>query len=191
MLKMSNLIESIKLKGRGFGGRSALLILYLAGFVLFAYLSVNEYLAYGFSIVFVRNIVWICVLIVGVARVILRKPSTTSPSSENELNSAAPNSSKEIIIKNIVFFIILFIPTVFVLHSISHFSFFTINKYINISYANFSSVMKSIGELFIAISSLINLSYDFFVRTEAQMSRKITDFTYFLLVAASLLLLST
>jgi hypothetical protein len=192
---MINLIENIKSKRRELGRKLVSLFVCLAGVIFFTNFSIHEYFDSEFSIVFFKNIIWLCASMVALTGVILRKPSTTSSSSENEFNSFA-STLKEILFKNtknIIFYITLSIPTIFfiqtVLHNISYFLIHITNKNIHVSYSDYSKALKGIGELFIAIACLIKLIHDSFIKIESKVLKKITNFIYICLLAISGLLL--
>lgn len=170
---MINLIEIIKSKRQEFGGKLVLLILCLTGSIIYTNLSIHEYFDRGFSIVFAKNIMWLCASIVALAGVLLRKPLTTSSTSENELNSVSDvNNSKEILktARNIIFALALSIPVIFTLNIILYNIFLMINE--NANYSDYSKTIKSIRELLIPILYLILFVDNYFIKAEAKVLKK-------------------
>jgi hypothetical protein len=178
MPEMSNLIESIKLKGREFRGRLVSLVFWLSGSLFFVNQSIHEYFSHGFSRFFVTEVLWMSLSIINIVGIVLHKSLTTSSGLENESNSI---STKEVLFRTAK--LILFtIPIIFVFHIFLHNSFYFLVHIMNeksyIVYRNYSKELREVSGLFLATGCLISSIHRLFVKLEDQILRKTTEFVY-------------
>jgi hypothetical protein len=186
---MSNLIESIKLKGQEFREKLVSLVFWLSGSLFFVNQSIHEYFSHGFSRFFVTEVLWMCLSIINIVGIVLHKSLATSSGLENESDSI---STKEVLFRTAKLMLFA-IPIIFVLHIFLHNSFYFLvhimNEKIHIVNRNYSEELREVSGLFLATGCLISLVHRLFVKSEDQILRKITEFVYTSLFTVAVLVL--